>query len=241
MDYTDLLCRLGISSAHPGGFGATLKLLEKGRLTAGQHVLEVGCGTGATACHLARQGLRVTALDKHPRMLEKARERAEAENAPGIRFVEGSVAALPFADASFDVVLAESVTLFADLPAALKEYHRVLKPNGKLLDRELVLGRPMPAEMEAEIWSFFNLGKIHTIDEWLEELQRAGFDCERPEPEPFAAESAGAFEDGVLAGLDLAALLDPEISGCLIRYAGLMLAQQKHFLACDFVAVKRPA
>lgn len=239
MDYMDLLSRLGISSAHPGGFAATRKLLDKGRLEAGMRVLEVGCGTGRTACHLARQGLTVTALDRHSGMLEKARQRAEAEGADGITFVEGSILALPFPDASFDLVLAESVTIFTDVPRALREYHRVLKPQGQLLDRELALHRPMPEETDREFRSFFHMDKIYTVDEWLEAFHQAGFACTRPETDDFAAGADSAGESG-MRELDVAALLDPEIAACLLRYADLMLAQKTHFIACDFVAVKVP-
>jgi len=240
LDYMDLLARLGISSAHPGGFRATRKLLEKGRLTAGLHILEVGCGTGKTACYLARQGCQVTALDQHPLMLEKARKRAEQEGAKGIRFVEGSVLALPFEDASFDMVFAESVTIFADLSMALREYHRVLKPEGRLLDRELVLDQPMPEEIGREIKSFFRLQKIYTVDEWLKELYRAGFECERPDPEAFGSIEPDLPEESGMRELDLTALFDPEIGSSLLKYSDLMVKQQTYFKACDFVAVKTP-
>ncbi len=238
MDYMDLLARLGIASAHPGGFRATRKLLEKGLPSADLHILEVGCGTGKTACYLAKQGCQVTALDLNPRMLEKAKSRAEQEGAEAIRFVEGSVLELPFEGGSFDVVYAESVTIFTDLAAALREYHRVLRPGGRLLDRELVLDQPIPEEIYREIRAFFHMDKIYSADEWLEQLHLAGFRCDRPELDVFFTDKPHLVEDDGIRELDLAALLDPEIGSGLLKYFELMLAQEPYFKACDFVADK---
>ena len=74
----------------------------------GERALDVGCGTGIYTAWLAARGLDVMGLDREPSMLAAARAKA-----PGARFVEGDVAALPFEDAEFDLVLA--VTLFCFL------------------------------------------------------------------------------------------------------------------------------
>jgi ubiquinone/menaquinone biosynthesis C-methylase UbiE len=104
---------------------------------AGGRVLDVGCGPGQLANRLARDhGLEVTGLDLDPAMIERARANAEravtAERRP--TFVVGGVAALPFPDASFDLVVTTlSMHHWADATAGLAEIGRVLRPRGRAL------------------------------------------------------------------------------------------------------------
>ncbi|HMC03805.1 MAG TPA: class I SAM-dependent methyltransferase [Cellulomonadaceae bacterium] len=104
--------------------------------TAGR-VLDVGCGPGHLANRLARDhGLEVTGLDLDPMMLERACANAEhavpAERRP--TFVVGGVAALPFPDGSFDLVVSSlSMHHWADATAGLAEIGRVLRPGGRAL------------------------------------------------------------------------------------------------------------
>jgi demethylmenaquinone methyltransferase/2-methoxy-6-polyprenyl-1,4-benzoquinol methylase len=104
------------------------------RLTAeavvrpGDRVLDACCGTGDLALACARAGGRVTGLDFSPRMLVKAREKA-----PGLRWVQGDLLALPFEDASFDAAtVGFGVRNVSDLEAAFGELARVLRPGGRL-------------------------------------------------------------------------------------------------------------
>jgi ubiquinone/menaquinone biosynthesis C-methylase UbiE len=237
LEYMDLLSRLGVASAHPGGFNATKKLLEKGLQPKDLRILEVGCGTGKSACYLARQGFRVTALDGHPLMLHKAKQRAAKEGIADIEWVEGSVHDLPFEDETFDVVFAESVTLFADLAKSLQEYHRVLKPHGRLLDREMVLYAELPEPIYKEIREYFQIEKIHSVDEWLECLHQTGFRCERPELDAFWSHEQSV-EQNDIKEMDISMLWDPEVGQGILRYSELMLAQETYFRACDFMAYK---
>ncbi|MGF7032971.1 SAM-dependent methyltransferase [Paenibacillus mucilaginosus] len=199
MDYLDMLTRLGASSAHPGGFSATLSQLRRFPLPSGSRVLEVGCGTGRTACHLAGLGMRVTGLDIRPEMLAKAVRRAELQGVQ-VHFAEGSITALPFEEGSFDVVLAESVTNFASIPDALREYCRVLAPGGLLYDRELILAGPIAREAYDQLAGFFGFGGLLDEEAWKEELLRAGFS---------AAESWDRLPFGRPPGDDLAEHPDP--------------------------------
>jgi ubiquinone biosynthesis O-methyltransferase len=104
---------------------------------AGKKLLDVGCGDGAMAFELARQGATVTALDADPSMIAAARLRAENE-AARIQLVEGNAESLPFDDAIFDVVVAVTVLCFVqDAEHAVTEIARVLKPEGRLVIGEL--------------------------------------------------------------------------------------------------------
>jgi SAM-dependent methyltransferase len=103
----------------------------------GGRVLDVGCGPGHLANRLARDhGLEVTGIDIDPMMVERARAHAVqvvvAERRP--TFVVGGVAALPFPNASYDLVVSSfSMHHWADATAGLAEIGRVLRPGCRAL------------------------------------------------------------------------------------------------------------
>ncbi|UUZ83361.1 class I SAM-dependent methyltransferase [Paenibacillus sp. P26] len=136
------------------------------------------CGTGRTACYLAGLGYEVTGVDLRPEMLAKARRRAEQEGRT-VTFVEGDICALPFEPASFDIVLAESVTNFADIERAVAEYSRVLAPGGVLYDRELMALQPIPESTYGEPLAFFGFGGILHVEQWPELMIRAALTRQR--------------------------------------------------------------
>lgn len=111
---------------------AAPKLVRFAGVAPGAKVLDVACGTGVAALTAARVGAEVTGLDLTPPLLERARQNAELM---GLRatFVEGDVEALPFPDASFDVVLSQFGHMFAPRPqVAIAEMLRVLRPGGTI-------------------------------------------------------------------------------------------------------------
>jgi SAM-dependent methyltransferase len=94
----------------------------------GAKTLEVGCGEGRVARDLAARGHRVTGLDASPTLV-----RAAAEADPGATYVVGPAEALPFDDASFDLVVAYNALMdVADMPTTVAEAARVLRPGGRL-------------------------------------------------------------------------------------------------------------
>ena len=98
-----------------------------------RRVLDLACGTGDIALLAAAAGADVTALDITPRMIALAREKAHARGARA-RFLVGDMTALPLPDACVDLVTTGyGLRNVADLDAALREIHRVLKPGGRVL------------------------------------------------------------------------------------------------------------
>jgi SAM-dependent methyltransferase len=98
---------------------------------AGDHVLDVACGTGALTLAVASivgPTGSVVGLDANPQMLAVARRKdARAE------WLEGAAEALPLPDYSFDAVVSQfGLMFFRDRPQAMREMMRVLKPGGRL-------------------------------------------------------------------------------------------------------------
>ncbi|MDQ3705379.1 MAG: methyltransferase domain-containing protein [Chloroflexota bacterium] len=99
-------------------------------------ILDVGPATGFPLFELAGtfgDSCRVTGLDVWKEALERARLKQQAYNIPNVEIVEGDAAAMPFADARFDLVVSNlGINNFDNPQAALSECYRVLKPGGRL-------------------------------------------------------------------------------------------------------------
>jgi SAM-dependent methyltransferase len=108
-------------------------LAESLQILPGEKVLDVACGSGNASLAAARRAWgNTTGVDFVPELLERARERAAAERLE-IEFVEGDAQALPFDDASFDVVMSIYGVMFApDQEKAAAELLRVTKPGGRI-------------------------------------------------------------------------------------------------------------
>ncbi|WMJ15300.1 class I SAM-dependent methyltransferase [Geobacillus proteiniphilus] len=174
--YLDWLADMGIDGAHPGGFELTKQILRKLHIDRSTSVLDVGCGTGQTAAYIAEQyGANVTAIDIHPTMIAKAKQRFAAK-AVSIRLHRASVEALPFPAGTFDLALSESVLAFVSLPNALAEIRRVLKNDGLFVGIEACHERLTAAEQK-QIAAFYGFRRLMTPAEWKEVLEQSGFRC----------------------------------------------------------------
>jgi ubiquinone/menaquinone biosynthesis C-methylase UbiE len=159
-EWYDFIGNLGdiIPALHLGGKEATRNLLEMCKLVPGLRVLDVGCGTGYTACEIAKEyGSRVTGIDISETMISKAKQRARKESLEEkVEFRVADVYNLPFEDDSFDVALFESV--LTPIPGnkvdALKEVVRVVTPGSMIGANESFILESAPDE-------FWQIAKKH--------------------------------------------------------------------------------
>lgn len=99
--------------------------------TGGLDVLDVGCGQGIDLYHYAAAGARATGIDLTPRHCELARQHLAVMDREAI-VVSGDAEQMPFDEASFDGVSSNGVLHHTpDMPAALREIRRVLRPGGE--------------------------------------------------------------------------------------------------------------
>jgi ubiquinone/menaquinone biosynthesis C-methylase UbiE len=126
-----------------------LDLVMGGR--AALDALDAGCGTGFLAFELTGRGHRVTGVDFAPAMIAQARRKA-LDRGVSIRFEEADIEQLPFAPRTFDLVISRHVLWTLPHPeAAIDEWIRVLRPNGRLVvvDSHLAAGAGPPASENA--------------------------------------------------------------------------------------------
>ena len=200
----EFLARLGKTRLRPGGREATEWLLSHVDFTADTRVLEVACNMGTTMVALAElHGCRITGLDMNPKALEKARANIEKHGLQDvIDVVEGNALALPFPDASFDVVINEAMLTM--LPrekksVALGEYFRVLRPGGILLTHDVAL-RARDEEHAAELRAGIsraigvNVDPL-TKDMWTGLFEKAGFAPEGQTGDMTLLDPAGLVRD----------------------------------------------
>jgi ubiquinone/menaquinone biosynthesis C-methylase UbiE/quercetin dioxygenase-like cupin family protein len=110
-------------------------------------VLDVCCGTGAMALSLAPHAAQVTGLDLTPAMLEQARGAQDRSGCDNVDWVEGDAFALPFADASFSlVVCGAAFHHMLDPRPALSEMVRVCRVGGRVAVRDVT---PAPEKSAA--------------------------------------------------------------------------------------------
>ena len=116
-------------------------MLNKTGLKEGGHGLDVCCGTGELAFKMAKlvgKTGNISGLDFSENMLAVAKEKLTVSDAKNINFVQGDALELPFEDNSFDAATnGFALRNVTDIPKAIKEMARVVKPGGKVVCLEI--------------------------------------------------------------------------------------------------------
>jgi ubiquinone/menaquinone biosynthesis C-methylase UbiE len=147
-----------------------LRIAQSAGVGPGCEVLDVGCGIGGAACHLARRtGARVRGLTPNAAQIELARALAFARGVQdNVAFDQGSANRLPYPDESFDVVLFfESPCHFPERDLFFREVRRVLRPGGRLAGEDWLAADGLSTTDEAcyirpicETWAIPALGTV---------------------------------------------------------------------------------
>lgn len=123
-----------------------IEVINGWSIEPGQHLLDVACGSGQTALPAARLGAKVTGIDLAQNLVDHAKERARAEGLDA-KFDQGDAEQLPYAEASFDVIITMFGAMFAPRPGkVVEELARVCKPGGRIIMANWT-SDSMPAQM----------------------------------------------------------------------------------------------
>jgi ubiquinone/menaquinone biosynthesis C-methylase UbiE len=182
------------------GSAATDAIVQLAEVRPGMRVLDVGTGTGEPAISLAPRvapGGEVVGIDMAVEPLDTAHARAAERQLTNITFREADVHALPFDEATFDVITSRlAVMFFADAARAFEEMRRVLKPGGRVallawgpMDQQpyfsviigAVLSELPGASVPAEALKVFKFGEAGSLSATL---RRASFRDVREELRP---------------------------------------------------------
>ncbi len=162
----------------PGGAGNVDRMVA-GLDLRGQRVLDLGCGIGGPALHLAaRHGARVVGIDiEEPLVARATRAAREQGLADAVRFETVEPGPLVFPDASFDLVFSSgAITQIADKAGIFRECCRVLKPGGHLSCYDWMKSE---GEYSPDMLYFFEMEGLtyamETLERHGEILAAAGF------------------------------------------------------------------
>lgn len=112
----------------------------RAHLSAGDSVLEVGCGTGSTALLLAGSVQRITASDISSSMIDIAGNKAQDQQVENVDFIQAILSDDTFENGTFDAVLAFNfLHLLEDTPAAIRRINALLKPDGLFISKTVCL------------------------------------------------------------------------------------------------------
>jgi len=190
--------------------------MDAATIAPGQRIVDIGCGCGTTTLDLARRvgpSGHVVGVDISAPMLERARQRAEAEAAASVALLNQDAATYRFDAQSFDRVFSRfGVMFFADPLAAFTNIRAALKPGGRMA---FVCWRPL----DLNPWMGIT---ISVASQYLERPEPPGPDAPGPfafrDPERVTQILSGAgFTNIDITPLDRALQFEPDIDGTVTK------------------------
>jgi ubiquinone/menaquinone biosynthesis C-methylase UbiE len=161
-------------------------------------VLDLGCGAGHASFAVSSRAASVTAYDLTAQMLAVVQREAAARDLRNITTVQGMAESLPFPDSHFDFVISRySAHYWHDVPAALREIRRVLKPDGRALLIDSAGGESplLDTHLQAvEILRDPSHIRDYSTREWLSLFREAGFSATLRKEWPVPIEFSGWIE-----------------------------------------------
>jgi SAM-dependent methyltransferase len=183
-------------------------------------VVDLGSGAGMDAFLAAKQvgpTGRVIGVDMTDAMLERARENAQKSGCTNVEFRKGTIEDLPLEGESVDAIISNCViNLSPEKDKVYREAYRVLRPGGRIMVSDIVLERPLPAEILQSVDAYLGcVGGASLRSVYLRTIEEAGFREVRITRE-------ARFTDAI-------ALDDPQVREAMDRF-GITLEQVKEYL-----------
>ena len=145
----------------------------------GERILDVACGMGELSLKIAKKGYKVYGIDISENAISSAKRLAEREKI-ACEFKIGSAEDLPYLDGYFHkVVCSSSLEHFKDDIKALKEMHRVLKTNGKVVLTTDSFTYPISDELKEKHREIAYVVNYYTPEKLKERFENAGFEMNR--------------------------------------------------------------
>jgi demethylmenaquinone methyltransferase/2-methoxy-6-polyprenyl-1,4-benzoquinol methylase len=181
----------------------------------GEEILDMAGGTGDVAFRMAERGAHVTVSDINADMLEVGRQRAERRRLTGLRWKVENAEALSFGDGTFDAyTIVFGIRNVTDIPAALREAHRVLKRGGRFYCMEFSSSDWPGFSNLYDLWASNMIPRIGRVVANDEESYRYLVESIRRFPRP------GAFKAMVAGAGFVRAAAEPMLGGLVTIHSG---------------------
>ena len=171
-----------------GGLESTRDICAGLGLKPGVRVLDVGCGIGGSAFHMAREyGAQVTGVDLLHQLVEQGTQRATQRGIPHVQFIANNIIEAELPEAGFDLIYSRDAIMYNNDKAAIFTRLRgLLAPGGQLFISDYGRG-PDPLSQEFTDYVAETGYYLLQADEYADALEEAGF------TQAVATDKTGAF------------------------------------------------